>query len=102
MLIPAVREDLCLDYANTLAWRGGASPAPRVDDFAALRAAVAAAPARRQVARADGRYAWQIERLRPAAPDLLAPILWSAADLLLNADHRRIRQCANPKCLWLF
>jgi predicted RNA-binding Zn ribbon-like protein len=32
----------------------------------------------------------------------LAPVLWSAAELLLNAPHRRIRRCANDRCLWLF
>ena len=33
---------------------------------------------------------------------LLAPILWSAADLLARADRLRVRRCANDKCLWLF
>jgi predicted RNA-binding Zn ribbon-like protein len=33
---------------------------------------------------------------------LLAPVLWSAADLLIGGEHRRIRQCANAQCLWLF
>ena len=26
----------------------------------------------------------------------------SAADLLANAEHRRVRRCANDECLWLF
>jgi predicted RNA-binding Zn ribbon-like protein len=71
-------------------------------DFAALKTALAEAPPRSELARSDGRYAWRIERPRPAASNLLVPVLWSAADLLLNAEHRRIRQCANEKCLWLF
>ncbi len=71
-------------------------------DFAALREAVAEAPARRQIARADGAYAWRLEPLRPSVPDLLAPVLWSAGDLMLKAGERRIRRCANDKCLWLF
>ena len=41
-------------------------------------------------------------RCAPEPADLLAPVLWSAADLLLRARHRRIRRCANPECLWLF
>jgi predicted RNA-binding Zn ribbon-like protein len=71
-------------------------------DFAALKKALAAAPQRTELARADGRYGWRVANLRLAAPDLLAPVLWSAADLMLAAGQHRIRQCANEKCLWLF
>ncbi|MGE0749921.1 MAG: CGNR zinc finger domain-containing protein [Variibacter sp.] len=76
--------------------------APRDKDFAALSAALAEAPQRHALVRANGRYAWRLERLKPAMPDLLAPVLWSAGDLILNAGQRRIRRCANEKCLWLF
>lgn len=79
-----------------------AGKAAHAMDFAALKEALTHAPARNSLARHDGGYAWRIERLRPSAPDLLAPVLWSAADLMLNAGHRHIRQCANDKCLWLF
>jgi predicted RNA-binding Zn ribbon-like protein len=166
MLISRVRADLCLDYANTLSWRGSAAPteklhdvadllgwiettagvergalrdlvawsrehaadaaalfadaielreviwrvfgaiaagtAVRDRDFGALKTAVTAAPARSLLARAGGGYAWRVDRLRPSGGDLLAPVLWSAGDLLLEAGHRLIRQCANEKCLWLF
>jgi predicted RNA-binding Zn ribbon-like protein len=33
---------------------------------------------------------------------LLAPVLWSAGDLLTGGRLSRVRQCANPACLWLF
>jgi predicted RNA-binding Zn ribbon-like protein len=33
---------------------------------------------------------------------LLAPVLWSAADLLVGPQIPRVRQCANPACGWLF
>jgi len=33
---------------------------------------------------------------------LLAPTLWSAADLLVGPQLQRVRQCANPACGWLF
>jgi predicted RNA-binding Zn ribbon-like protein len=33
---------------------------------------------------------------------LLAPVLWSAADLLGAGRLARMRQCANPDCGWLF
>src|SRR6185437_4388102 len=74
----------------------------READFTALREAEADAPARRHIARADGGYAWRLEALRPAVPELLVPVLWSAGDLMLKAGDRRVRRCANDKCLWLF
>ena len=33
---------------------------------------------------------------------LLAPVLWSAGDLLAGPRLGRVRRCANPQCLWLF
>jgi predicted RNA-binding Zn ribbon-like protein len=170
MLISAVRENLCLDFANTRSWRGSETPTERLNDvddllgwiertagvrarsvqpvatlsrdhpdaadelfaeaiemresiyrvfsaiaaderiaerdLAALQAAIAAAPARSELVRSGGRHAWRIGDLRPSAPHLLprllAPVLWSAGDLLVNADGRRIRRCANEECLWLF
>jgi predicted RNA-binding Zn ribbon-like protein len=171
MLVSAVGEDICLAFANTLAWRGSAAPvetlgdfaalitwaqasaalpAPtarklaswagehpskatkvfaeaialreaiyrisralasgepdRNQDFAALSRALSEAPARRQLARSRAGYAWQIDLGKiggaglPAAT-LLAPVLWSAADLMVGGARRRIRQCANHACLWLF
>jgi len=79
----------------------------RSRDFAALGRAVAQAPARRQLARAGIGYAWRIElgkvgRAGIAAPTLLAPVLWSTADLVVGGARRRIRRCANDACLWLF
>ena len=71
-------------------------------DLAALNRALAEAPPRATLARLTGGYAWHVDQATPSAPALLAPILWSAADLLVQAPHRRIRQCANPQCLWLF
>jgi predicted RNA-binding Zn ribbon-like protein len=74
----------------------------RERDFGLIRSALADAPARTQLAHAKGGYGWQVEHLQPTAAHLLAPVLWSAADLVVSAPHRRIRQCANEKCLWLF
>lgn len=70
-------------------------------DLAALNAALAAAPPRRRLARLGTIYAWQADAT-PTAPALLAPVLWSAADLLVEAPQRRIRVCSNPECGWLF
>ena len=164
--IPAAQDDCCLDYANTLSWRGSDEPAealggfadllrwlagraglpPEViaaasgwadaepakaagvfteaiavretiyrafsgvasgtpvadDDLAALNHALADAPLRLKLMRAPGRYAWAGETATRSAPGLLAPVLWSAADLLTRLDRLRIRRCANDECMWLF
>ena len=96
-------DALAIREAIFRSFEGLASGSPLRDaDFALLKQAIAEAPARRLLARADGRYGWTIEALRPSAAQLLTPVLWAAADLLTNAERRRIRQCANDKCLWLF
>jgi predicted RNA-binding Zn ribbon-like protein len=164
-LVPATRAELCLDFANTLCWRGsdspsealanpdellawcaaviGADPAidrlagrwrshpgraqaafteaielreviyrifsaiagagePSLADLEKLNRALATAPARTRLASSGGRYAWQVERLTVSVTHLLAPVLWSAGDLLTGPGLRRVRQCVNNKCLWLF
>jgi predicted RNA-binding Zn ribbon-like protein len=164
--IPPAGEDLCLDFANTLSWRGSANPTERLsrfanlldwlrsvaamptemlreaerwaaassDDAAALFAqaialretiyrmfaaladgnaaverdigqlneALAAAPPRTRLVPTEAGYAWAAEPAAIAMPALLAPVLWSAADLLAQNARSRVRRCANDACLWLF
>jgi predicted RNA-binding Zn ribbon-like protein len=38
----------------------------------------------------------------PSVSELLAPVLWSAADLVLAPATAPLRCCANPQCRWLF
>jgi len=71
-------------------------------DIALLNRALAEAPRRETLAQADDGYAWDIKKIDVSVPGLLAPVLWSAGDLLTRADHRRVRRCANDACLWLF
>lgn len=166
MLFASHHEGLCLDYANTLSWRGSPAPSEALRDFAsligwlqrsaaidagsaapvarwarqapaatarcfaqsialreaiygtfsaiaagrpvrssnflALRTALAQAPVRNDLVRANGQFAWRVTEFEPSALHLVAPVLWSAADLLLTADLGRVRRCANHACLWLF
>jgi predicted RNA-binding Zn ribbon-like protein len=74
----------------------------RTADLAVLNGALAAAPPRRWLARRLDGYAWKVERASLSIPQLLAPVLWSAADLLVAGDCERIRRCANSDCRWLF
>jgi predicted RNA-binding Zn ribbon-like protein len=71
---------------------------PAEADLAALNAALAAAPPRQRV-RPGG---WDVGNPELTTSVLLAPVLWSAADLLVGPQLQRVRQCANPACGWLF
>jgi len=72
--------------------------APDEADLAALNAALAETPSRQRV-RSGG---WDIGMPTSSALVLLAPVLWSAADLLAGSQLARVRRCANPSCGWLF
>jgi len=67
---------------------------PADADLAAPNAALAVAPAR-QCVQPGG---WGVGLPEPSAGALLAPVLWSAADLLVGGQLARVRQCANPDC----
>jgi len=71
-------------------------------DLALLNRMLADTPPRRKLAEADGGYVWEAKKRDVSLPALLAPVLWSAADLLTHAGRRRVRRCANDACLWLF
>ena len=71
---------------------------PSERELGALNAVLADAPARQRV-RPGG---WDIGWAEASASTLLAPVLWSAADLLVGSQRSRVRQCANPACGWLF
>jgi predicted RNA-binding Zn ribbon-like protein len=91
-----------------------AGAAPGAEELAALNAALAAAPARRRLrcdpAAVPSGWAWEVPAapadaataIPPAVEALLAPVLWSAGDLLAGGRRARVRQCANARCLWLF
>ncbi len=72
--------------------------APDQTDLDALNAALVRAPPRHRV-RPGG---WDVGTPEPSASALLAPVLWSAADLLVGGQLRRVQRCANPECGWLF
>ena len=75
----------------------------RGGDLEQLNRALALAPPRARLIEGARGFGWAAANDRaPTVPALLAPILWSAADLLTYADNRRLRRCANEECLWLF
>ena len=93
---------LALDLREAI-YRILAEPEPAPDDLAALNLALAAAPERRRIERTAAGWAWRTEPWSaPNLHHLLAPIVWSAADLLAGPRRARVRTCANPQCRWLF
>jgi predicted RNA-binding Zn ribbon-like protein len=74
---------------------------PVNEDLRRLNRALSEAAPRANLERADGAFGWRIEA-KPTAAGILAPVLWSAADLLVGPASARIRRCANDRCLWLF
>lgn len=75
---------------------------PGARDLETLNQALAAAPARTTLRRERGAYGWDVDAKAGTALALLAPILWSAGDLLAGARLGRVRRCANPECGWIF
>ncbi len=78
----------------------GKPASPR--DLEGLNAALAQAPARKALKRNRGAYEWDVDAKSGTALALLAPVLWSAGDLLAGPRLDRVRRCANPECGWLF
>jgi predicted RNA-binding Zn ribbon-like protein len=75
---------------------------PASADLDRLNDALRATPQRKALKRDGEGYAWQTEEAMPSTTTLLAPVLWSAGDLLTRPEVRRVRQCANDRCRWLF
>ena len=93
----AIREAIFCIFAAIAA--GGAPPSA---DLATLNAALAAAPERVRLRGTPQGCVWDAGDAEPAASLLLAPVLWSAGDLLSGPRLALVRQCANERCLWLF
>jgi predicted RNA-binding Zn ribbon-like protein len=93
----ALRETL---YRLFDAQAQGKAAAPR--DLDALNHALTQAPSRKALKRARAGYEWEVDAKSGTALALLAPVLWSAGDLLAGPRLDRVRRCANPDCGWLF
>jgi predicted RNA-binding Zn ribbon-like protein len=76
--------------------------APAARDVEALNEALSEAPARTTLKRERGSYAWDVDMRSGTALALLAPVLWTAGDLLAGPRLGRVRRCANPECGYLF
>ncbi len=75
---------------------------PAAVEFDTFNAALVSTPARSHLCQSAQGYLWRIPQSPAGLSMLLAPVVWSAADLLTGMRIGRIRQCANPQCRWLF
>ena len=72
-------------------------------DLDLLNRALHDAPMRTTLLRNESGFGWQVdEETKISAASMLAPVLWSAGDLLVAPELARLRECSNDKCLWLF
>ena len=78
------------------------SKAPSGIDLGALNRELASAPPRSGLKRDRNGFVWDVDLRGATAPAALAPVLWSAGDLLTDARLGRVKRCANPDCGWLF
>jgi len=93
----ALRETI---YRICFALADGKTPEAR--DVAAINASLDRAPERRVLAHHEKTFGWRIDRDALNAAGLLAPVLWSAGDLIVSPEGGRLRHCLNDQCGWLF
>jgi predicted RNA-binding Zn ribbon-like protein len=80
----------------------GEGGAPQARDLDVFNSALAQTPRRLGISARGGAYSWVVAAPSASLGGALAPVIWSAADLLSRANERRIRRCANDKCRWVF
>ena len=71
-------------------------------DLAALNEALRAGPPRSHLSVAETQCRWRIDASKVTLAILLAPVVWSAGDLLVGPCLARVRACANERCHQLF
>ena len=71
-------------------------------DLNRFNAAFVEAPSRIGLAHDGDELAWAIEGGEERLDAVLAPVLWSAAELLASPERLRVRRCADHACGWIF
>jgi predicted RNA-binding Zn ribbon-like protein len=76
--------------------------APAAADIEAMNSLLATSPARTTLRRERSGFSWDVDMRGSTALGPLAPVLWSAGDLLTGNKLDKVKRCANPECGWLF
>jgi predicted RNA-binding Zn ribbon-like protein len=77
------------------------SSMPSRDDLRRMNTVLSETAPRVYLERTERSFGWRIE-MHPSPAGILAPVLWSVADILVGPDRARLRECGNDRCLWLF
>jgi predicted RNA-binding Zn ribbon-like protein len=80
----------------------GRKETPAAGDLATLNKLLRAFPVRLEVCAQGKDFRCERKSVRTGHDQLLAPIAWSAADLLVSEQVHHVRQCADAECGWLF
>lgn len=76
---------------------------PSVEDLAKLNAELRAVQARRRLVRSANGFAWEwSEEIGDPLKAPLAPVVYSAAELLTSGELDRVKECPSENCTWLF
>lgn len=76
--------------------------APRQADLKLLNRVLSTAMARGRLVQSTGEFAWDWAREDDSLDQMLWPIARSAAGLLTSGNLKRVAECANDDCGWLF
>ncbi len=83
--------------------RAASGQEPSAADLDVLQAELTGALAHIRLAAAPGGFGWDWEQAGPRLDQVLWPVSWSAADLLVQGPLERIRECpGQDNCGWLF
>jgi len=93
----ALREAIYAIFSAT-ATHEAAEPAA----LAWLNQALRRMPLNYAIEPGPGEFHWRVSLPRPSVETLLAPVLWSAGNLLVDQRLVRVKCCANPVCRWVF
>jgi predicted RNA-binding Zn ribbon-like protein len=80
----------------------GRKESPAVGDLATLNEVLRARPIRLEVCAQGQDFRCERKSAQGDIGRLLAPVAWSAADLLASDLVHHVRQCADAECGWLF
>jgi predicted RNA-binding Zn ribbon-like protein len=76
--------------------------APPESALTSLNRWLADGPAQLALEPSDARFVWRWPGAIDSADGMLAPVAWSAAQLLTSPELDRVSICANDRCGWLF
>jgi predicted RNA-binding Zn ribbon-like protein len=79
-----------------------ADQSPQMRDLDILNEVIVEARAHMRLVPTKHGYDWEWVNMGGRLDQMLWPVVWSAAELLLSGDYKHLRECAADDCDWLF